>query len=681
MAEMFGATGKILRVNLTTGEITTVEPPEEIYRKYLGGTGLGLYYLFKEGIVEPDVDPLGPDNLFQIMIGPVTGAGANARSITVTKAAYNFNSVATSGGRNASELKMAGWDGIQVTGKADSPVYIEIIDDQVTIKDASHLWGLGAEHTEVEILKTLQAPLEKRESIVIAADMTPEWAAMRPPSKKGTGAKRLGAVWSIGQAGENLVWYACVCTEAARANGRYGPGAIMGSKNLKAIAVRGTKGHKLYDKATFLDLMTQIQASQATSYRWRSYGTSSGGSHNANNQNAYPIRNWQWCAWADPENVGMFNGSWMDIDSYVRWQACPHCVLRCLYTTEATSEDPLVDGTITDMPDWEAMGMVGGMLGFGEVEGRTPDDPFGGDHRDLNEGLAKTQFITYLHDDWGMDYIEGGANLGFVAELYQRGYITADDIDGIELKWGDAHAFHDLLWKITTRDGIGDKLANGTYETAKYFAELLDAPEIMDFCMTGHRYGQPAHDVRSPTETKVAMEYITVARACEHTGGGGGSLKREDWEGGIAGQNSKVATSDSLVRCLFASGNWGGLTIEALKAATGWTDYTEEDMLAVGARIYALSRIFDIHTQQITDPKNEWDNLFPARWFNDPLPTGVTKGAVSYPDGGLELALNEYLPQYWKARGWTEDKGIPTAETLQALGIDDIAEEIAAKYR
>jgi len=200
MAEMYGVAGKIARVNLTTGEVTVVEPPEEIYRKYLGGTALGLYYLFKEGVVEPDVDPLGPDNLFQIMIGPVTGAAPNARSVTVTKSAYNFNAVATSGGRNAAELKMAGWDGVQVTGKSDKPVYIEIIDDQVTIKDASHLWGKGTEETEVEILKTMQAPLEKRESIVIAADMTPEWAALRPPGKKGIGAKRLGAVWSIGQA-------------------------------------------------------------------------------------------------------------------------------------------------------------------------------------------------------------------------------------------------------------------------------------------------------------------------------------------------------------------------------------------------------------------------------------------------------------------------------------------------
>ncbi len=680
MAEMFGYSGKIARVNLTTGEVSVVEPPEEVYRKYLGGSCLGLYYLFKEGVVEPDVDPFGPDNLFQIMIGPVTGAAPNARSITVTKSGYNFIGIATSGGRNAAELKMAGWDGVQVTGKSETPVYIEIIDDQVTIKDASHLWGKGTEETEVEILKTLQAPLEKRETILINADMTPEWVALRPAQKKGTGAKRLGAVWSIGQAGENMVWYANVCTEGARANGRHGTGAVMGSKNLKAVAVRGTKGQRLYDKARFMELTKEIQDSEATNYFWRSYGTAGIGARTANVEDAYPIRNWQWCSWADPENIKMMDGPWMDISSFVKWQACPGCTLRCLYTSEVTSDDELLDGTVTDMPDWEAMGQVGGILGMGELPGRTPDDPFGGDHWDLNNGLAKTQFLTYVHDNWGLDYIEGGANLAFVGELYQKGYITAADLDGIELNWGDAHAFHDLLWKVVNRDGIGDKLANGTYETAKYFADLLGAPEIMDFCMTGHRYGQPAHDVRSPAD-KNAMEYVTVSRPCEHTGGGGGSFKQGDWEGAIAGQNSKVATSDSLVRCSFSAGNWGGSTAEMVAAATGWTDFTDEEFAAIGARQYALARIFDIHTQQLTDPKTEWDSLFPARWFNDPLPTGPQKGAVAYADGGFEKLLNEDLPAYWAARGWTEDKGIPTAETLQALGIDDIAEAIAAQHR
>ncbi len=678
MAELRGMTGKIARVDLTQGTVSVVEPPEEVYKKFLGGSAMGVYFLFKEGVVDPSVKPDSPENMLQFMIGPVTGAGPNARSITITKSFYNFISIATSGGRAAAELKFAGWDGVQVVGKSPKPVYIEIIDDQVTIKDASHLWGKGAEETERELIKSVVAPLEYRESILRNADLTPEWAALRPVKRQGIGAKRLATAWVIGPGGENMVWYANVMTEGARAHGRHGPGAVMGSKMLKGIAIRGTKGHRLADKAKFLEITGQIQASQAQNYFWRSYGTAGIGARSANAEDAFPIRNWQWGAWADPTNVKALEGAWMDIASFVKQVACPGCALHCMYLTQVTSQDPLMDGTISDMPDWEAMGMVGGNLGYLEQQGKTPSDPFTGTYKDLAEFLAKTQFTTFLHDDYGLDYIEGGANLALVAELYQRGLIDAADLDGIKPEWGDVHAFDALLNKIVHREGVGDKLANGTWETAKYFAEKKGNPEIMDYPMTGHRYGQPAHDVRSPAD-KNALEYVTVSRPCEHTGGGGGAFKQGDYPAAIAGQNGKVGR-DSLCYCTFAAGDWAGKTEDLLKAATGWTDVTEEDILKVGARQYALNRIFDIHTQQIKDPKTEWDSLFPPRWFKDPLPTGAHKGAVAW-GGDFQKLLDEGLPAYWKERGWTEDKGIPTAEALEELGIDDIAEDIAAQLR
>jgi aldehyde:ferredoxin oxidoreductase len=673
-----GFWGKIARVDLTEGTVSVVEPPEEIYRKFLGGSAMGVYYLFKEGVVDPSVKPDSPENLLQFMIGPVTGVAPNARSIAITKSFYNFITISTSGGRGGAELKFAGWDGIQIVGKSPEPVYIEIIDDQVTIKDASHLWGKGAEETERELIKSTVAPLEYRESIVRDADLTPEWAALRPSSKKGIGAKRLAAAWVIGPGGENMVWYANVMTEGARAHGRYGPGAVMGSKNLKGIVVRGTQGHPLADKARFLELVREIQASEAQNYFWRSYGTAGIGASSANVEDAFPIRNWQWGSWADPTNVKALEGPWMDVASFVKKMACPGCALHCMYLTQVTSQDPLMDGTITDMPDWEAMGMVGGNLGYLELAGKTPDDPFTGTHEDLAEALAKTQFTAFLHDNYGLDYIEGGANLALAAELYQRGLIDAADLDGIELEWGDVHAFDELLKKIVAREGVGDKMAQGTWETAKYFAEKKGKPEIMDYPMTGHRYGQPAHDVRSPAD-KDAMEYVTVGRPCEHTGGGGAGFKQADYAAAIAGQNGKVAV-DSLVYCLFAQGDWGGRTVDMVKAATGWTDFAEEDLIKVGARQYCLNRIFDIHTQQIEDPKTEWDTLFPPRWFKDALPTGSQKGAVAY-EGDADKLFNEALPAYWKVRGWTEDKGIPTAETLEDLEIEDIAEDIAAQHR
>ena len=676
MADLKGMTGKIARVDLTSGNVTVIEPEEALYKKYLGGSALGVYYLYKEGIVSPDVAPLGPDNMFQIMVGPITGTGANARSVTVTKSAYNFISIATSGGQAASELKFAGWDGIQVVGKAAKPVYLAVMDDVIEIRDASHVWGVGVEEAEMILKGEVTAEIETREAMLRDADLTPEWAALRPPKREGLGAKRLASVWLIGEGGENQVWFANVMTEGARAHGRYGPGAVMGSKNLKAIVVRGTKGHRLADKKRFLELVKEIHASEKGNYLMRSYGTSGIGYRSAYVEDAYPIRNWQWCAWADPQ-VKAIEGAFMDQASFVHKQACPNCVLHCLYTTEVTSEDELLNGTLTDMPDWEAMGMIGGNMGYFEMPGTTPSDPYTGTHIDQAESLAKLQFTTFLFDNYGMDYIEGGGLLGLLLELRQRDLITPDDLDGIDLQWGDVHAIDAILKKIVHREGVGDKLANGTWETAKYFAEKKGNPEIMKYPVTAHRYGQPAHDVRSPAD-KNAMEYVTVGRPCEHTGGGGAGFKQGDFAAAIAGQNTKCST-DSLVFCSFGAGHFAGLTVDVVKAATGWTDFTEEDLVKVGARQYALTRLFDIHTQQLTDPKEQWDKLVPQRWFNDPLPTGPHKGAVAF-EGNPDKLFNEALPAYWKERGWTEDKGIPTQATLKALGIDDIAADIAKQH-
>lgn len=676
MAELYGIAGKIARVDLSKGTVTVVEPPVEVYKKFLGGSALGVYFLYKEGVVDPGVKPFDAANMVQFLIGPVTGIGPNARSTIVTKSAYNFITIATSGGRAAAELKFAGWDGIQIVGKSDKPVYIEVIDDKVSIKDASHLWGMTTEEAEIELLKSTVAPLESRESIVTEADMTPEWAALRPPKGKGCGAKRLAAAWVIGPGGENRVWYANVITEGARAHGRYGPGAILGDKKVKGIVVRGTQGHKLADKAKFLQLVAEIKAGEAKDYFWRSYGTAGIGSSSANVEDSFPIRNWQWDAWADPMNVKAVDGPFMDFASFVHRMSCPGCNMHCMYTTQITSADKLMDGTITDMPDWEAMGMVGGNLGYYELKGKTPNDTFTGDHWDLVEGLAKNQFTAALHDKYGICYIEGGALLALLMELRQRNLITPADLDGIDLQWGDVHAVDAILKKIVHREGVGDKLANGTWETAKYFAEKKGNPEILNYSYTGHRYGQPAHDVRG--FDKDAMEYVTVVRPTEHTGGGTAAFNKKDWPAAIAGQNVKCSY-DSLVHCMFPAGYWAGKTAELVKAATGWTDFTEDDLAKVGAREYALCRIFDIHTQQLKDPKKEWDTLFPKRWF-EPLPTGGAKGKMAY-DGDPKKLFDEALPAYWKARGWTEDKGVPTAQTLKDLGIDDIAEAIAAKYR
>jgi len=677
MAELKGYWNKILRIDLSKGTMDTVVTPEPVLRKFLGGMALGTYYLVKEGIIDPKIKPFDPENLWQLLLGPMNGYGPNGRSTIVTKSPYNFFGSATSGSQAQSWLKFAGWDGVQIVGKASKPVYIEIIDDNVAIKDAGHLWGKDAEEAEIELIGSTLSPLEKRETIVTEADMTPEWAAIHPPKGQGIGAKRLAGAWVIGRGGENRVWYANVITEGARAHGRHGTGAVLGSKNVKGIVVRGTKGQKLADKAAFQQILKEIQAAMRTNYGNLSFGTARIGNRAANIEGAFPVRNWQWGSWSDPMNVKALDGPFMSDTSFVKQIACPGCVMHCMYLTEVTSKDPLMNGTITDMPDWEAMGQCGGILGYLEQEGKTPSDGFTGDHWDLAEALAKAQYTTFIHDNYGLDYIEGGCNLALVQELFQRGLITAADLDGIEPKWGDVHAIDALLKKIILREGVGDKLANGTWETAKYFAEKKGKPEIMKYSQTTHRYGQPAHGVRGLD--KDALEYVSVERPNVHTDGGGAGFLKGDYAAASADQNAKIVV-DSLVYCSFSRGHWTGKTAKFVAAATGWSDMTEEELPLVGARFYALARLFNLYTQGIKDPKKEWDGLLTDRWFQDPLPNGPDKGAVAY-EGNKDKLMNEALPAYWKARGWTEDKGVPTAETLKTLGIDDIAEQYAAALR
>lgn len=679
---MLGAWGKILRVDLTQETTSVVELEEEIYKMHLGGQTLGAYLMFKEGTVGPDVTAFDPRNALNFLIGPVTGIGPGGRSCVATKAPFNFNCAAFAGGLTPSELKFAGWDGIQVVGKASSPVYLAVVDDNVEIRDASHLWGkMDAEATEHEVNKAVHAPYEYRaESMMTTGEMPPLLAAKHPADpNKGIGNKVLARSWQIGRAGENMVWNSCISTEGARAHGRAGPGAVMGSKNLKAVAIRGTKGHPLHDKQTFMEVARAIQTKMAGAFSWREYGTASGW-RNSMVTSCYPIRNWQEGSWEDPEALVTISGPFMRDASWVKQQACRGCLQKCLKTAKVNSKNPKMDGTITDMPDWEAMGVLGSNLGFIIPDDHpewTPNDPYPGDVWDMHESQNKLLRATFIHDDLSLDYIDNGMNLGFLMELMQRGYITSADLDGIDLTWGNIDAVDEMVYKIATRDGIGDKLANGAYETAKYFAELKGKPEIMNYVMCTHRYGQPAHTVRGGC--KSALSYLTVVKPNCHTEG---SAEGE----ALVGQQDGAYMGNSLVICLFVRGTWGIDAINAMiKAATGW-DWTNDDLSMVGPRSAAMCRIINLYTQT-GDPEftpQVWDGQAAWKWFNEPFTAGPwpKAGSLRYEEGltvDKDKLYNEKLPEYWQARGWTTSTGIPTAAKLEELGISDVCGDMAAE--
>jgi len=685
MPKLYGYTGKILRIDLTREKISEIEIEPEIYRKFLGGQTLGLYFLFKEGVHRPEVDPFSPENLWQIVLGPLNGMGPSNRSCIVTKSPWGFACITYRGGRTAMNLRLAGWDGLQLVGRAKDPVYIKIVDDKVELCDARELWGKTTEEVELKLLREALAPHEYRpESFLTDDDLPPGLREKHKANPKiGIGAKRLGAALVIGPMGENLVWMATVMTDGYRASGRYGAGAILGSKRVKGIVIRGTKGHKVADKTEFLAAIREIWDAEKKSFLWRLWGTSFVGERASNLENGFPIRNWQYCAWEDPRAVRALSGMFMDTTGYIKMQACPGCLLKCAKTHRITSADPMLDGKVADHPDWEAMGMVGGNLGYvfpeeGKFKGLTPADPYPGDHRDAMEALAKTTYTTWLWDVLGGDWIEGGALIAMLMELRQRGLITPEDLDGIDLKWGDVHAVDAITRKIVKRDGIGDILARGAWETAKYFAEKKGKPEIMNYAIVGRKYAQPAHGARSSKEfTACYLSYMTAIRPCEHTDGGGGFFRKGDYEGGVKNQYRRAAAFNSTVTCYFP--NYAGYTydlvIRMVRAATGWKDFSDQDLLDIGARAYAMARLFNLYSQNIKDPLTEWDSIYPwARWTT-PLPTGPTKGDKVDKDKAYEE-----LKIVWRLRGWTEDKGVPTKETLEKLGIWDVVKEAAQAY-
>jgi len=684
MSEFFGVTGKILRLDMTREKAEVLEPGLDVYKKHVGGIGMAMYYLFKEGVVSSKVKPFDPENLMHIMAGPLNGVVPGTQSVAVTKAPHNFIAVSYSGGHAIGEIKFAGWDGVQVYGRAKDLLWVSVVDDKVEFHDAKDLKGKLTDETEMLLKGRVKSPLEYREKRVLTKENLPigkdaqgrsvsmwDYWGVRPSPKYAIGEKMLSKTWSIGPAGEKGVWHANIMTEGSHAHGRYGTGAILGSKNLKAITIRGTKGHKLYDKAKVIELIKGVLTEQKKQTRWRTYGTANVPASANNYEDAYPIRNFQYLAWHDPRAVSGFTGAFLDEVSWVRHQSCCSVGCQiCFKMSRVTSDDPAMDKTITDMPDWEAQGNVGGLMDFIVAEdvfpGKTPADPYFGDHWNKTEAAHRLLYITNMFDELGMDYIEGGVHISLLMELRQRGLITKEDLllpaDVGDLTWGNHKAAAWVLKQIATSDAdVYKEIRKGTWETAKYFANKKGKPEILQYAQCTKRYGQPAHDPRSG-RCKKPDEYIQTERPCAHTEGYGDVVPFR-------------AAVGSLVGCTFALAPLGagaGLA-KLVEAVTGWT-FPEADLNALGERVYTLERTFNIVTQEITDPAAQWDSLWPKRWL-DPLPTGWARGTTTVTTDVVKAGLEKF----YAARGM-DAKGFPTAETMKKHGIE-YADEYLKKYR
>jgi len=610
---MNGYMGKLLRVDLSSGTIEDEPLNPDWARQFVGGSGLAARYLYD--LITSQTDPLGADNPLMFMTGPLVGTTAPSCGRYVVCARSPLTGIwgeSNSGGYWGPELKFAGYDGILLTGRAAHPVYLWIKDGVAELRDAGHLQGQDSYQTQESIRQELGEPKAR--------------------------------VACIGPAGENGVKYAAVMNDAGRAAGRTGMGAVMGSKNLKAIAVRGTGSVPLADEEAFKDYVRQareaIKEDIATEIL-RPMGTA-GSAEMLMMLGDMPSRYFT----GDEMDVGPIGGATMAETILVKHVACYRCPIACGRLTDISERYGLsrVDG-----PEYETIAAYGSLL--------------------LVDDLPAIAYVNHLCNRCGLDTITSGVTIAFTYYLYDQGIISAQDTGGLELHWGDIETAIRLTEMIAYREGFGDLLAEGSLAVARHFG-------VEELAVQVNGLEVPMHDPRA--SFGMAVNYATGPRGACHNQGDMylvdqgqqqeelGIVMGERFESSAekaqitARQQDWRTLYNAMIMCVFANPP-ASITRGMLSAATGW-DLTMEDLLPLGERAFNLKRALNVRLG-LTAANDRLPKL-----LLQPLPGGGTEGRV--PD--MDLLMREYYA--W--RGWDPVTGKPTRERLVALGLADIAEDL-----
>ena len=606
-----GYAGKILDINLTNGSIEILGLNESILQQYVGGRGLAAKILWDRlGDTWQRVDPLGPENIFVAMTGPLTGYVTGGGRICISGKSPLTNGIvgSTVGGEFPVELKCAGFDGLLVTGKSERPVYILVTDDHAEIREADDIWGMDSKQTTRALTHQVRALLSQSR---------PKYGTWKEP----------GIIY-IGPAGETLNRTAAVMQKWTHAAGYGGYGAVMGSKGLKAIVAKGTGPlPEVYDNDVVNERLRQMweDAFQSGPSIW---GTAAMGYRVAYNSSSEPVRNWQE-EWHDEKSIGadkLARRFWVK-----RYWSDFNCPRACLKLAVIRAGE--FKGAITDNPDYEMIASCGPNLGIYDPEG--------------------VVYMSAVADDLGFSGINGGNVWAFAAELYQRGILTKEDLGGIEPVWGDIKAFAKLAWLMVRREKIGDILAEGTYRAALEIGKMKGM-DLLPFAVQYKGMEVGAHGIRSGLDYagRWPMSYACSTQPGDHTSTA--SMR--------PGGEASSALGDSLVYCNMSG---RGALEQLFQPVTGWA-MTPEDWAEVhGRRIIQIQRAALLlgGPDLIWDPVEDDDN--PPRWY-EPLPTGPHKGAAPNRADCLEAR-----DEYYESMGWDE-KGIPTTKELHKLGLDSV---------
>jgi aldehyde:ferredoxin oxidoreductase len=611
--------GKILNVRLSEGQTEAEQLPERMYREYLGGYGLGVRLLFDR--IPAGADALGPDNILGLFPGLLTGTPLfGIRYQAVAKSPKNNGwGDANCGGDFGPFLKNAGWDGILFYGQASKPVYILIEDDKVEIRDAADLWGMLA----IDVEDKLKERHGKKASIAC-----------------------------IGPAGETKSLLAGICNERGRLAARSGLGAVMGSKNVKAVVVKATRSIIAGDKDKFQMVRTSLDEFRAplTNF-FRSYGTTG-----ITNSSAFsgdsPVKNWGGAGITDFPAAQQLTGDNFNAKMRKKY-ACWHCPLACGAESLASENPKYPYPENTHRPEYETA------AGFGTMT--------------LNGDLESLIYINHLCNQYGVDTISTGSTIAFAIECFENGLITKEDTDGIELRWGSTDAIIEMIHKIGRRDGFGDVLADGAVKAAERigrgsgrYAMAIAGEEL------------PMHDPKLNPEFHTTYKLDpTPARHTQYEGGA-----RQEW--GVAPRTRDKAVAEG--RGLHHKGssefmhvvNATGMCQFIMSAApnnripqwinmtTGW-DMTNEEAMTAGERIANLRVAFSAREGDIVTKR-----AVPGReWGGEPLEAG--------PHANFKLDVDTLEKEYLEAAGWDRETGKPSRAKLESLGLRDVAEAIKAK--
>ncbi|MDD2777789.1 MAG: aldehyde ferredoxin oxidoreductase family protein [Methanocellales archaeon] len=645
---------RFLNLDLSNDEIKEEIPDERVYRDFLGGTGLGVWHIYNRQMT--GVDPLGPENIIGFVTGLLNGTKVpfSGRYTVVGKSPLtNTWGDANSGGFFGPELKQAGYDAIFIKGISKKPVYLWIKDGESEIRDASHLWGRDTTET-LDIIKS------------------------------EVGDEKVRVV-SIGPSGEKLSLISCIINDNGRAAARSGFGAVMGSKKLKAIAVRGTERVPIDDPERLKDVSDRMLKSlrrspfpitklmmnllkpiipwilrRGLAYKpevgyitesMSKYGTAMGMSSCSEMGDA-PCKNWAGVGFRD---FPMRTKSYKISDDHVvrynkRKYACAACPVGCGAIVKIKGGPyALEEG---HKPEYETLASFGSMT--------------------LNDNVESIIKANDICNRYGIDTISAGATIAFAMECYENNILTEEDTDGIELTWGNTEAIVRTLEKLAEHDGFGELLADGVKVAAERIGKGADK-----YAMHVHGQEIPMHDPR--LNPSFATAYVTDPTPARHTKGGAGTLelglssnplkdvklpkvKRFQYKGKgeVHAALSKIhITLDSLGMCQFL-GYFGSFPIiDAIEAVTGW-DFSTEELMKVGERIQALRQLFNVR-----EGIRPSDFKLPDRIKGiPPLPAG--------PSAGITIDLESMVEEFYKAMDWSLEDGKPSEERLKSLGLAEM---------